>query len=307
MLGLGTHVGELHPLGPAEHLHPIEAQQRREQRDRGGHGQRHRKGRGDRDTVEEGDAERVHAQQRDADGEPGEQDGPPGGVDGGDGRLLGRLACPQADTVPVDDEQCVVDTHAQADEGRQCRPELGDGHHVRHQADAGHADTECDDCRHQGQRHRQQGSERDEQDDRGGHDPEQFAGVLLRLFDNGDRAPVHLDLQRPAVGRAGGVDDRFEIGAGYVDRLVVQCDRGEGRPAVPGELAGTRRVVRAGHRDHVCQARDPLEHRDGLGFEQRVVEGPRAGVQHDAGGLSGGGGKLPFEQVDRLLGLGSGK
>ena len=78
-------------------------------------------GGGDRDAVEEADAEREHAEQRDADGDPGEHHGAAGGVDRVDDRLLDRLALLQPLAVAGDDEQRVVDADAETDQQRELR------------------------------------------------------------------------------------------------------------------------------------------------------------------------------------------
>jgi hypothetical protein len=77
---------------PASDLDAVlgEAQQRRQQRDGGHHGDRHRGGGTDAEPRHERQPDEQHAEQRDHHGHPGEHHGATGRVERDDGGLLGR-------------------------------------------------------------------------------------------------------------------------------------------------------------------------------------------------------------------------
>ena len=66
---------------------------------------------------EEGALEEEHRREPYRDGDAGEGDGAAGGGDGGGDRVLAARACGQLVSEAVDDEERVVDRHAEADQG----------------------------------------------------------------------------------------------------------------------------------------------------------------------------------------------
>ena len=114
--------------------------------------------------------------------EAGEQHGPPGRVDRGDHRLLGIEAGLEGLAVAGDDEQRVVDAHADADHGGQDGGEGLERVDVGEQLDDRQPDGDAAQRHHDGQRHGQHRPEGDEQDDDGGHDADQLTrGQWLAL------------------------------------------------------------------------------------------------------------------------------
>ena len=144
-------------------------QQRRQQRQRGEHHQQHADRGRDRHAVEEFDAQQHHPQQRDHDGGAREQDRAPGGVH----RLHDRLArVPERRTGGAvglaearQDEQRVVDAHAQPDHRRELGGEVGRVHHVGEQRDRPEAGAEAEQRGDDRQAHRGQRAERQQQHD----------------------------------------------------------------------------------------------------------------------------------------------
>ena len=116
------------------------AEQRRHQRQRGGHREQHRQRGADGGTVEERDPEQHHAEHRDHDDDAREQDGAAGRVDR-DQRGLAHVT-PGAALEPeaVEDQQRVVDANADPDHRRQLRCPVDDvehaGSHHGHQPEA---------------------------------------------------------------------------------------------------------------------------------------------------------------------------
>ena len=82
------------------------------------------------------------------------------------------------------------------------------------------------------------------------------------------------------AGGLGGVDDLGHGRLGQVLALGVEDDGGEGNMAVLADLAGAAGTERAGHRAHVGQISNPLEHGDGPGLGRAAKERAGGGVQH---------------------------
>ena len=121
-------------------LVPTKPEHGGQQRDRGQHGAGHHRGGADAQAADERQAHGQHADQGDDHGEAGEQHGPPGGVDGGDHRLLGVEAGLERLAIAGDDEQGVVDAHADADHGGQDGGERLEREDVGEQLDDGQPD-----------------------------------------------------------------------------------------------------------------------------------------------------------------------
>ena len=144
-----------------------EAEQSREQGGRRGHRRRDGHGGTDAEAGHELEADQQEAEERDDHGHAGEAHGTAGGVLGGDGRGLRVEALVQSLAVPGDDEQRVVDAHAEADH----RPDHGGevGHHEDVGEQAGEGDAEAHAGERHGDReaHGQHRAERDDEHDDG--------------------------------------------------------------------------------------------------------------------------------------------
>ena len=162
-------------------------------RDHDGTGEAHRR--------QEGALEEQHRAQPDRDRDPGEGHGTPGGPHGGDQRLFDDLAGGQFLAEAVDDEERVVDRHAQADQGDDVGGigrDIGD---MGEQADSGEAadDRERADAEGQRRAHKcrkdneQQGQDEEERDQL--RTLEVGLQVFVELVSDGDIAGAeHLQL-----------------------------------------------------------------------------------------------------------------
>ena len=206
----------LAPLTAAQHAHPEDAEQRGEQGDRGEHGEDDGEGGGDRQAVQEADAQDQDAEQGDAHRAAREQHGAAGGVDGLDRRLLGSEPGLQAATVPGDDEQGIVDAHAEADQGAEDRREVDDVDRVGQRRDRHQPAADPDDGGDYRQQHRQQRAERDEQHHCGGEHADRRADAQRRLLGLLDGLAAELDVEPGRAGRFGGVDDPGDVRLGQV-------------------------------------------------------------------------------------------
>ena len=173
-----------------------EAEERGQQRDRGDHHDQHEHR--DRDP---GGGHHRHAGDRQAEdgddhGAAGEDDGLTGGLDGTADRLLDRHATCEVLAVPGDEEEGVVDADTEADHAAQLGHPAGDLDQVgdeRHRADAeGEAEQRERDREARGD----DGSERDEQDQGGDDQPDQFAGPGLGLLEREEQVAAHFEPQR---------------------------------------------------------------------------------------------------------------
>ncbi len=139
---------------------PISDSRAGEQGDGGGDGEHHGERGGHGDAVEEVQPEDQHAQQGDAHGRTREHDRPAGGGDGVGGGLGDAQAALQPAPVPGDDEQRVVDAHAQPDQQAEHRREVRDGHHMPEQHDARVGGAHAHQRGGDGQQGRRRGSRR---------------------------------------------------------------------------------------------------------------------------------------------------
>ena len=112
---------------------PLEAEQGRQQGQRGEHRDQDRQRRGDGDAVQERELQDEHAEQRDAHGRAGEEHGATGGVDRRDDGVFRTQAAFQSLSTSRHDEERVVDAHAQSDERTQNGRKGGDGEPVTEQ------------------------------------------------------------------------------------------------------------------------------------------------------------------------------
>ncbi|MGY4275848.1 hypothetical protein ACVILE_002028 [Streptomyces sp. M18.1] len=282
-LGLGPVLGEPAPLAPAQGARADVRQQRRQQCDGGRDGEDHGQRGGDGHAVEEAEPEDQHAQQGDAHGRTREDDGSPGGGDGVLGGLRDGEPPLQAAPVPGDDEQRVVDADAEADEGAQHGREVGDGHGVAEQGDAGVGGADGDQRGGDGQQGGGEGAEGEEEDDGGDGHADGFGEVALRRLGQRDGAASQLHLEPVGPGRPRGVDDGPRLRRVDVLGGVLEGHRGVRGAAVLADPRRVRVVVGVGHRGHAGEVRD-------------AVQGAGHGL-FDAGGAHGVGRRVPDDRV----------
>ena len=258
------------PLLPAgEDLRTDEPEQSGKEGERSDHGEQHPDRRGDGHPVEERHSEREHPEKRDTDDDPREQHCTTGGVDRGRDRRLEVLA--RDETLPVagDDEQGVVHAHAEPDQQHQLRRELRHLQEVGEHPDDRHGGAEGGEGRHQGERHGEDRAEDQQQDDPGKEDPEAGAGERLTIGRFRDLAR-HGDLDVRSVRALGGRDELARDRVGDVPREPVEGHRRERGRAVGADLVGASRSVRTGHRSHVGDLLDLLQHRRDRGHHGGV-------------------------------------
>ena len=175
-----------------------QAEQAGEQRDGGRHRDGHHQGHGGTHAADGREAGEEEAEDGDDDGGAGEQHGLAGGGDGGAGGVLDAHALVEVLAVPGDDEQRVVDAHAEADHGAEDQGELRDVQEGGEHADAGGADEDAEQRRHDREPHRHHRAEGDQQHDDGDADADQLAArVLLRQEGEG---AGELDLHAVGAG-----------------------------------------------------------------------------------------------------------
>ncbi len=296
------------PAFPAgQHPHPEEAQQRGQQGDGGGHREQHRDRRGDAQAGDVADAQHQHPEQGDAYRGAGEQDRASRGVQRAGRRVLGGHPGLDVVAVPGDDEQRVVDAHAQPDQDAQRRADRGNADRVRGQADRQQAGGQPGDRDRQRQQHGQQRAERDEQHHRRGDHPDGGADADRGPQRVLDRLPAQVDLQAGGPGRFGEVDDAGDLGCGQAVRLGVEDHGGVGDLPVAADLGGAAGRVRADHRGHPGRGGDPGQHGRDPGPYRRGAYVAAAGPPHDRVLVSGVPGERLFLQVQRGRGAGAGQ
>ena len=200
--------------------------------------------------------------------------------------------------MPGDDEQGVVDAHAEADHGAEDQGELGDIHHCGQQADPRHTDEDPDQRGADGQAHRHDGAERYEQDDDRHADADELTARLLRRQQG--EGTGQLDLHTIRLGPVG-------HGHGIVQLLGRQLVERVGDVEVGGLPIGAhgRRLwrQRVGHAGDVGASRELLASPlDGRGVPG-AVEASGVGVEHDASGQSALAREAVGEHVGGVLGL----
>ena len=201
--------------------------------------------------------------------------------------------------VPGDDEQRVVDAHAEPDQDAQGRGGRGDGHHVREEPGCHQARDQCGDRDGQGQEHGQQRPERDEQHDGRGDDPDAGADA-----DRGPQRVLHrraadLDLHAGGPSGLGEVDDAGDVRHGQARLRGVEDHGGIGDLPAPADLGGAAGRVRAGHRRHRGRGGDLIQHGGDPVADGRVPHAARAGPPHDRVLVPGVPGERLLQQVER--------
>ena len=155
---------------------PEDADESRDDRQGHEHGHRHDRRRGQSHRGQEPDAGHAQTAQGHDDRGTGEDDGPSGGG-GGPPCGLGRLdAVGEVLTRPRDDEQCVVDADRQSDHDGQDQGGGVDVGDARRREDAEHAGSHTDGSGDERGARSHEGTEGDEQDDRGDGDADELNG-----------------------------------------------------------------------------------------------------------------------------------
>jgi hypothetical protein len=126
--------------------------------------------------------------------------------------------------VPGDDEQRVVDSHAQPDQDAQRRADRGNAHPVGEEPDGHQAGGQRGDRDRQGQQHGQQRPECDEQHDGRAYDPDGRAETERRLQCVLHRRPPGLDLHAGCPRGLGEVDDAGDVRYGQARFRGVKDD-----------------------------------------------------------------------------------
>ena len=292
-------------------LGPQEREQRRQKPQRGQHDRQHRDGSRNGEAIEEVDAQDEEAEQRNDDGESGELHRTPGGADGLVGSTGLVVAGEECLPIPVEHEQCVVDTHAKADHRGQRGRE---GRHVeesRHEENEhlAHRETQQrDDDRHTCGDNRAKG---DEQDDDGDEDADRLARRRCGVGELQD-LPTRPYSKLRRVSRLDGGHDRLGVIAGDLRTIAAEahgrernrtvCADRRGRlggrlkrraellgeevrewlvaPGV-GAVAAIGIAVGVGHAGHGLQRSDLLEHGRDLFGHDRIGDAAACRRPHD--------------------------
>ena len=157
-------------------------------------------------------------------------------------RLPRLHAVPPLGLVACDDEQRVVDPHAEADHRRQRRR---DGRHLgdlADQRDDRQPADEADDRGDDRQPHGHDRPEREQQDDDGHRQPDHLARVRLGLGDLLAHVAAEADRQAGVARGIGLVDDPLGVVGRQVARARAQVERDVAGPRVLGQdvLGGER-------------------------------------------------------------------
>ena len=175
---------------------PSETEERRQQR----HRREHHDQDDDRDGYASGSHERYagdcEAEDRDDDRPAGEHDGLTGRGNGPTDGLLNAQTLGEVLAVPGDQEQGVVDPHAEADHAGDHRCPARDVDEVGDQGHRADAEGEAEKGHPDRQAHRDDGTERQEQDDHGGDQTDHLTGARLCLLEREEQVSAELDLER---------------------------------------------------------------------------------------------------------------
>jgi hypothetical protein len=203
-------------------------QHRRQQRDGRQHGGEH----GDRAGIAEGrhqrDAGHPQRQQGDDHGAAGEHDGAARGRHRPGDRLVPLDAVAQLVAMLGHQEQRVVDADAQADHGRQRRPDRGDVQEVAEQADEAERGGQAEHRGDDGLAHRHQAAEGEGQDQHGGEQADDLAALGRRLGQDAAQVAADGDLDARLPRGGGGGEDRAGELLGDVAVGDVEQDGREG-------------------------------------------------------------------------------
>ena len=276
-------------------------QHRRQQRDRDGDAREHRQRRANAHLGDEIEPDRGEADDGDRDGRAGEDHSTAGGRGGHRGGLLRRGAVVQRLAEAREDEQRVVDTHAEADhrgEDRCDRVEVGEARGDRQDRDA-----EChrEDCEEDRDQCRQQRAKDDQQDDDGDADTDQLGGTLLWLLLHG-LTGVGDPNGTPRRGLRRGVLEVGDHVGGQVPALAVELHVNEADVALRRDRATLAR-------EWIACARHVV---DGLGSRDDLLDGRLVlrvsqlaiRVEDDRGRVASTGRELLLQEISRLLRVG---
>ena len=271
-------------------------EQRRQQRDRGQHHHEHGDRSRDRDSVHVGQTGEGEAEHGDHHGGAGDDHAAPGGGHGLDDRVVAGLAVPHRRAEPGQDEQRVVDAHADPDQPGDRRGPVGHVDDVGQQDDQpARGDAEAHEGDHERQAGRHHGAEGDQQHDRGAEEAEALgAGRLLGRVDG---VAAELDLERAAAVVLGGGDQLLSVLLLDLPAGDRQRERGRADGAVLGD---PDRGVRGDVLDLLGLGEEGVEALTG-----RRAPGAVGVLPDHVDLLSGVPAETGLRQVARRLGLGS--
>ena len=301
---VGHRLARRPPGPPAVHAEAVDpspdhAEERGQQGDGAEHGHEHGGRRAEGEALQEAQPHQQQPEQGDHHGAAGEHHGPPGGAHGLHRGVVGRQAPLQRGAVAGDDEQGVVDAHADADHRRDLGGEVRRRHGGGPQAERRHRGHDAGDRGQDRQAHGHDRPEGDQQDDRRGQQADTLARGHLDVL---EQVAAEGDLEPGVLQRLGLLGHRRGRRVGRV--VGGQVDGGEGDGAVGGSLL--RRVEGRGHRGDAGQRPDLVEVGAHGGRGGRSVEAGGV-VEHDGGGVVGQVGHLRAGQVVGLLGVGAGE
>ena len=174
-----------------------ERQERRQQGDRGHDGDGDRGGGAPRETREEAQAHQQQTEQRDHDGDAGEDDRAARGTHGLVDRVHDAGPACERRAVAGHDQERVVDADADADHRRDLTGEVGCVDERGPEGDGGERHEDARDRGDDRKSHRDDGAEREQQDHHGGEETEELGRRHLAVGE-GVAAERHVD--RGAVG-----------------------------------------------------------------------------------------------------------
>ena len=218
-----------------------------------------------------------------------------------DDRVVWVVTVVEGVAVAGDDEQRVVDAHPNRDHRRHRRRPFRDVDNVGEQGDQPGRDPDPEHGGDDGQTHRQQRAEADQQDHPGGEEADAF-GAHRALLGVLHCLAGQLDLDQVVAGDGGGVEQSLGDLDGHVPG--VELHRGVGDGAVPGDLTLSTFAVRAGDGDDMVEVGCRGPHVVDL-----VSHGGRGhvcGAPDDVDSVARAGGEALVEQVGGSLGLRTG-
>lgn len=204
----------------------------------------------------------------------------------------------------TEDEQRVVDTHAQSDHGAQPRGHGGHLDQSGQQTDGGQPGQQPGRSGEERQCHRRHGAEGHEEDDERGDHPDGLSRPGRFLLQDRRKLTAELDLHTRTLGRGTAGDERVQRRMTQVGGGAVVLQRRHSGAAVRGDCARGRE--RVGDRDDVRQRLEVGNRgRDGIRGAPRVDRGGLRVEDHHRG-RAGPFGEPLAEEVDCLLRLDTG-
>ncbi|MGX1250017.1 hypothetical protein RKD48_002528 [Streptomyces ambofaciens] len=212
----------------------------------------------------------------------------------------------QSAPVPGDDEQGVVDADAESDEGAQHGREVGDGHDVAEERDAGVGGADGDQRGGDGQQRRGDGAEGEEQDDRGDGHADGLGEVAAAGLGERYGAAAQFDLESVGLGRLGGVDHGPRLARVEVLGGRLEGDGGVGGVGVLADQGRVGVVVRVADRGHPGQVGDAVQGAGHGLFDVGGADGAGRGVPDDGVAVAAEVGEAGVEQPGGAVGAGAG-